>query len=283
MRRLLAAAALCTLLLTGCGDATDNPAPSDPTPSQSQDAEPTTADTEKVTEADPEAGTKASTATSDAGTAPANPTTASNPTTTPTEEQAVNSAPAAPVRPADSGCTGDELSQDILGFTGGVSVFFCDGDWAYASYPNAPGAPEFIAERVDGRWFNAVALGDPVCRDDLLARNAPPSIAKLLPPCDGSAPPTAAPTTAPPTQPGGPCVITTQEYGDTHAELVEVTCAEAAADWELAEANAEPSWTIPWVTPSGWECYVTPYDPTSAAAGSCYGPDGSAYFTLFLP
>ena len=56
-----------------------------------------------------------------------------------------------------------------------------------------------------------------------------------------------------------------------------------AAEWELAEANTEPSWTIPWVTPTGWECFVTPYDATSKAAGSCYGPDGTAYFTLYLP
>jgi hypothetical protein len=268
------------MLVAGCGSDTDAPAPSDATPSATQDAVATTADPLAETAGDdPDADVQTQTSTADAEptpTATAGPTTAGPTTASPVAP----TSEAPPARPAVSSCTDDALSQDILGFTGGVSVFFCEGDWAYAAYPNAPGAPEFIGERVGGRWFNAVAIGDPVCQDDLLTRGAPPAIAKLLPPC-GEAP--APPAPPAPTQPEGPCVVNTDEYGDTHAELVQVTCAEATAEWELAEANAEPSWTIPWVTPSGWECFVTPYDPSSQAAGSCYGPDGSAYFTLYLP
>lgn len=263
MRRLLGAAAVCVMLVAGCGSDTDNPAPSDPTTSATQDAVATTAET--VTETAGQDGEVA--------------TQTGTPEATSTEPVAATTE-AAPTRPAVSGCTDDEMSQDILGFPGGVSVFFCEGDWAYATYPQAPGAPEFIGERVGGRWFNAVAIGDPVCQGDLLERGAPPAIAKLLPPCGEAPDPTAPPA---PTAPAGPCVITTQEYGDTHAELVGVTCDEATAEWTLAEASTEPSWTIPWVTPSGWECFVSPYDASSKAAGSCYGPDGSAYFTLYLP
>ncbi|NLG20486.1 MAG: hypothetical protein GX555_03515 [Actinomycetales bacterium] len=293
MRRLLGAAALCALLLSGCGDA-DNPAPSDPVTSAPADVAPTTAvaDTDRVT----------ATATPDTAEVTSTPAAPAEPT--PTTAAATTPAPAptsgAPgPAPSTGACTGDQLSQDILGFPGGVHVYFCDGDWAFASYPDAPGAPEFIAQRVDGRWFHAVAIGDPVCSEDLAARGAPPSIAKLLPRCDEltptappttapptTAPPTTAPpTTAPPTTapPQPACVINTNLYGDTHAELIGVTCVEATAEWELAEANAEPSWTIPWITPTGWECYVTPFDPESAAAGACYGPDGHAYFTLYLP
>ncbi|MCK0111741.1 hypothetical protein MWU75_06275 [Ornithinimicrobium sp. F0845] len=285
MRRLLGAAALCALLLSGCGDASENPAPSDPVTSAPADVAPTTAvaDAERVTSTGaPESTTATSTPSGPAETSqPATATAAPAPPPAPTSEP---SSPEPDPAPSTGECTGDRLSQDILGFPGGVEVYFCDGDWAYASYPDAPGDPEFIAQRVDGRWFHAVAIGDPVCREDLAARGAPPTIAKLLPGCD-ELPPTDPPTSAPPTTapPQPDCVINTVLYGDTYPELIGVSCADATAEWELAEANADPSWTVPWITPTGWECFVTPYDPTSKAAGACYGPDGHAYFTLYLP
>ena len=280
MRRLLAAVAVSAVLLTGCGDKAENPAPADPTPTTAATTHDLDASTVTVEPTDAEATVAPPEATqATTGTTPATTTTTTTEASAP--EAAPVAPPPAPVRPAVTGCDDDGLSQDILGFPGGVSVRFCEGGWAFATYPNAPDAPEFIAEQVGGRWFHSVALGDPVCQDDLTTRGAPPSISKLVPPCEAPAP--TAPPTSPPTEPATPCVINTGEYGDTRADLVEVTCDDASAEWELAESNTEPSWTIPWVTPTGWECFVTPYDPTSKAAGSCYGPDGTAYFTLYLP
>lgn len=318
MRALIGALALSVVLLTGCGDSPSNPAPSNPSSTLTQDVAPTSGDVATRT-----SGEFSAESTSTSGPATAAATTAGNATvpstTVPGTTTSVPTATSTgPTAPAPSACTGDALSQDILGFTGGVNVFFCEADWAYASYPDAPGAPQFIAERVDGRWFHVAATTDPVCKDELLARGAPPAIAKLMPVCSQGPAPTAAPTapgptgpqptepqptgpeptapvptapepTAPnptdpaPTEPAPPCVIDTAQYGPAHADLTEVTCEEASAEWSVAEANAVPSWTIPWITPSGWECYVTPYDPTSEAAGSCYGPSGTAYFTLYLP
>lgn len=299
MRRLLGAAALCALLLSGCGDANGNPAPSESLTATSPEVATSTApvDSDQATAT----RSAAPSATAATGTASAAPTSvAPAPTAAPTEgaAPAPTTTPVEPTTPGVSACTAEALSEDILGFGGGVELFFCDGDWAYAAYPAAPGAPQFIAQRVEGRWFHAVAFGDPVCPQDLVTRGAPMSIAKLLPGCDEPSP-TAEPTTGPPTgAPTGPaptnpapttpppapdCVINTNLYGDTHAELIGVTCADATAEWELAEANAEPSWTIPWVTPTGWECFVSPYEAESKAAGACYGPDGRAYFTLYLP
>lgn len=275
MRRLLAAAVAAAVLLSACGEDAQDRAPADPTTTTATTTATTTTTT--TTQSADDAPTSA---------APTTVTTTSPSAATTTTEPAPQAAPAptttAAARPAVTPCDDDGLSQDILGFPGGVSVHFCEDGWALAAYPDAPGGPEFIAEQVDGRWFHAVAMGDPVCQDDLSARGAPASISKLVPPCGEAPAPTAAPT-APPTDPPAVCVISTEEYGDTHADLVEVTCDGARAEWELAEANTEPSWTIPWVTPTGWECFVTPYDATSKAAGSCYGPDGTAYFTLYLP
>lgn len=269
MRRLLAAAAASVVLLSACGDDAQERTPADPTTTATTATTTSTPDTAPTSVAPTTVAptTDSAAATTSTGSAPE---AAPAPTTT------------APARPAVTPCEDNGLSQDILGFPGGVSVHFCESGWAFAAYPNAPGAPEFIAEQVDGRWFHAVAMGDPVCQDDLSARGAPPSISKLVPPCGESPSPTAGPTAAP-TGPSSACVVSTEEYGDTHADLIEVTCDEARAEWELAEANTEPSWTIPWVTPTGWECFVSPYDATSKAAGSCYGPDGTAYFTLYLP
>lgn len=271
MRRLLAAAAAAAVLLSACGDDTPDRVPADPTTTTAP-----TATTPTTTESADAAPTSATPTLPSASPSPAATTTE------PAPEAAPAPTSAAPARPAVTACEDDGLSQDILGFPGGVSVHFCESGWAFAAYPNAPGAPEFIAEQVDGRWFHAVAMGDPVCQDDLSARGAPASVSKLLPPCGETPTATAGPTGSP-TDPAGPCVISTQEYGDTHADLIAVSCDGARAEWELAEANTEPSWTIPWVTPTGWECFVTPYDATSRAAGSCYGPDGTAYFTLYLP
>ena len=301
MRALISVVALSLMLLSGCGDSPSNPAPSDPTSTLTQDVAPTSAaptgasgteDVSTSTGASSTGGSATGGAASATGSAAAPTSTG---TLTPTSPAAPPAA-TTPGAPTVSGCTGDELSQDILGFTGGVSIFFCEGEWAYAAYPDAPGAPEFLAERIDGRWFHAVAIGDPVCKDDLVARGAPLSIAKLLPLCDEPPVPTTAPpitpdptapdpTTPDPTTPPAPepCVIDTNLYGQTHADLTAVSCTDATAEWEVAEANAQPSWTIPWITPTGWECFVTPYDPTSKAAGACYGPDGTAYFTLYLP
>lgn len=292
--RCLAVLVVSAAVLTGCGDATDNPAPSETAPTASSDVTSTTApadtDAQTATQRPTAAPTTAATASAPdpssgaTGTAaPSAPIPAPQPAepSSPPQPSAPTSAPAsAPTVPSD--CTGDALSEDILGFPGGVSVYFCDGDWAYAAYPNAPGAPEFIAERVDGRWFHAVTIGDPVCKDDLTSRGAPPAIAKLLPDCEEPAP-TAPPTTPPPTEPPTPdCVISTNLYGDTVADLIAVTCGDATAEWELAEANADPSWNVPWITPTGWECYVSPYDPESKAAGACYAPEGNAQFTLYV-
>lgn len=289
LARSLAALLLCAAVLTGCGAETDNPAPSEATPTRSSDAAPTTA----PDDADPVTATQRPTATAvTAGvtTEPEEPVDvpSPSPSSTPAPAPAAPTttdppAPSTTAPPVAGGCTDDVLSQDILGFTGGVSVYFCDGDWAYAVYPDAPGAPEFLAERVEGRWFHAVTIGDPVCKGDLLTRGAPPAIAKLLPECDEPAPTAAPPTSPPPTDPPAPdCVIPTILYGDTVADLTAVTCSDAAAEWTVAEANAEPSWTVPWVTPTGWTCYVTPYDATSKAAGACYAPQGNAQFTLYV-
>lgn len=266
MRRLLAAAAAAAVLLSACGDDAPDRAPADPTP--------TTATTPTTESAD---ATPTSAAPPLQSASPSAVATTSEPAPEATSEAAPTTA-----GPAVMACEDDGLSQDILGFPGGVSVHLCESGWAFAAYPNAPGAPEFIAEQVDGRWFHAVALGDPVCQDELSARGAPVSISKLVPACGETPTATAGPTGSP-TDPAGPCVINTEEYGDTHADLLAVNCEGARAEWELAEANTEPSWTIPWVTPTGWECFVTPYDATSKAGGSCYGPDGTAYFTLYLP
>lgn len=288
--RCLAVLVVSAAVLTGCGDDTDNPAPSETAPTASSDVTSTTApadtDAQTATQRPTAAPTTATTASSPdpssgaTGTAaPSAPIPAPQPAepSAPPQPSAPTSAPAGP-----SDCTSDALSEDILGFPGGVSVYFCDGDWAYAAYPNAPGAPEFIAERVDGRWFHAVTIGDPVCKDDLTSRGAPPAIAKLLPDCEEPAP-TAPPTTPPPTDPPTPdCIISTNQYGDTVADLIAVTCGDATAEWELAEANADPSWNVPWITPTGWECYVSPYDPESKAAGACYAPEGNAQFTLYV-
>lgn len=288
MRRLqlrrAGTAALLALVLAACGDATDdNPAPSDPAPSDpavtsSADVAPTTADdtaTQAPTSSDGEPTTDAP--ATDSATETAAPTT-DDPGVTDETAAPIQTSTPSPDTPPHGECTGDSLSNDILGFTGGVTVDFCDDGWAYAVYPGAPDTPEFVAQRSGGRWFHAVTVGDPVCPADLTARGAPASIAELLPSCSAQPAPT---TPATPTDPAKPCTISTALYGSTSAELVGVSCGEAIAEWQVAEANAEPSWTIPVTTPSGWECYVTPFDKTSAAAGSCYGPDGSAYFTLY--
>lgn len=274
------AATLLALMLTGCGDGTgDTPAPPDPAPTTN----PSVVDTDETTAT--EAATDEPDTTTDTGPVTEIAPTTSGPTTDDpevTQETAAPSEPTddtAPTAPVSGACTDDSLSQDILGFTGGVSVDFCEGGWAAATYPDAPGTPEFIAETADGRWFHAVSIGDPVCPEDLTARGAPSSIAELLPSC--GADPTSAPPT--PTDPDEPCTVQTALYGPTTAELIGVSCSGATAEWQVAEANTTPSWTIPGTTPTGWECYVTPYDETSAAAGSCYGPDGSSYFTLYVP
>ncbi|USQ81751.1 hypothetical protein [Ornithinimicrobium faecis] len=291
MRRLhlrrVGVAALLVLALAGCGDETgDNPAPSDAATTSSSDVAPTTAD---ATTTDAPSGGDGEPSSGDAEpTTEAVVTDAATQTTVPTtDDPSVTDETAAPIQteapppdtPPHGECSGDSLSNDILGFTGGVSVDFCEDGWAFATYPGAPDTPEFVAEVSDGRWFHAVTLGDPVCPSDLIARGAPDSIAEVLPPCDAAPPPTTDPPA--PTDPGAPCTISTALYGSTSAELVGVSCGEATAEWQVAEANGEASWTIPVTTPSGWECYITPYDETSAAAGSCYGPDGSAFFTLY--
>lgn len=273
------AAALLALVLSACGDGTgDTPAPPDPapttSPSEVDDTDGTTATERPTDEARP----------TDTGPVTDAAPTTSAPTTDGPEVTGTTAAPsdpteAAPTAPVSGACTDDSLSQDILGFTGGVSVDFCEGGWAAATYPDAPGAPEFIAETSGGHWFHAVTIGDPVCPEDLTARGAPSSIAELLPSCGTD--PTAAPPA--PTDPDEPCTIQTALFGSTTAELIGVSCSEATAEWQVAEANTTPSWTIPGTTPTGWECYVTPYDETSAAAGSCYGPDGSSFFTLYVP
>ncbi|WP_114905560.1 hypothetical protein [Ornithinimicrobium murale] len=288
MRRLhlrrLGTAALLVLALTGCGDqTTGNPAPSDPAPTTSSDTAPTTADgttSDTPTSAEAE-DTHDTDPVTDADPTTSAPTTEDPSPTSETAGPAPTSTDQPPATPASGECTDDSLSSDILGFTGGVRVDYCDDGWASAVYPEAPGAPAFIAETSNGRWFHAVSIGDPVCAEDLAARGAPSSITDLLPGCGAAPGPTTAPPT--PTGPDGPCTIQTALYGATDAELVGVSCDEATAEWQVAEANTEPSWKIPGVTPSGWECYVTPYEKTSAAAGSCYGPDGSAYFTLYVP
>ncbi|WP_154402166.1 hypothetical protein [Ornithinimicrobium cavernae] len=279
--QLVGAVALLALLLSGCGDGTDtNPAPSGPSPSATSPVRPTTTDATEDPTGDDGADSTAPDAT---GTPNPSETAAPPPT-----DQGATSEPVAqpssepPVVTGEDACTADRLSTDLLGFPGSIRLHFCEAGWAYAVNLSAPEEPELLAELVDDRWLHAVTLGDPVCQDDLTARGAPASIAKLVPSCDELAP-TAAPTVDPsPTDPGT-CLVSTDLYGQTYAELVGVGCAEATAEWEVAEANAEPSWKFPFITPGGWECYVTPHDPTSEAAGSCYGPDGSAYFTLYLP
>lgn len=286
MRRLhlrgVAVLALLALTLAGCGDqAEDNPGPTDPTITSSADVAPTTAEDatdETVTETPTGGDTDPTTdpEVTDRATDTAVPTT-DEPTVT-DEAPAPTETAAPPAVPPHGECTNDSLSNDILGFTGGVTVDFCDDGWAFAVYPGAPDTPEFVAQRSEGRWFHAVTLGDPVCAGDLAARGAPDSIAGLLPPCGEPGPTTAPPS---PTDPAQPCTVATAQYGSTTAELVGVSCGEATAEWQVAEANGEPSWTIPVTTPSGWECYITPYDATSAAAGSCYAPNGSSFFTLY--
>lgn len=282
-----AVAALLTLSLTACGDQTgDNPGPTDPDRTSSADTAPTTVeDTAPTTAEDTasEASTSDTAPTTDPAVTDTATETAAPTTVDPTvpEETAAPTgiSTSAPDTPPHGECTNDSLSNDILGFTGGVTVDFCDDGWAFAAYPGAPDTPEFVAQVSGGRWFHIATLGDPVCPSDLVARGAPDSIAELLPSCDAAPSPT---TTEPaPTEPGEPCTISTALYGATTAELVGVSCGEASAEWQVAEANGEPSWTVPVTTPGGWECYVTPYDQTSAAAGSCYGPDGSSYFTLY--
>lgn len=294
----LVTVAVVALVLAGCGTATDDDsAPSDPPPSVSE-VSPTTAED---TAAGPDA------AATSAATGPEDDTGSTNvpggtgdmvgggagstgggqgsstgapSASDPAAPSPTGAATSAAGGPGASGCDADQVSSDLFGFPGGVSVTVCQDGWAAGVNQSAPGEPEFIAELVDGRWLLAVTLGDPVCQGDLIARGAPEAIAALLSPCAES---TAAPTSVAPTDPGGDCLISTVLYGQTRAELVGVDCAEARAEWQVAEANAEPSWTESIRTPGGWECYVTPYDPTSTAAGSCYGPAGSAYFTLYLP
>lgn len=300
--RRVGTAALLALLLAGCGDSTgdgpeEGPATSEAAATTTSDVAPTTDDPAEDSssgdgagrddqDGDDQSGDTAATTGStgdDAATSTSEPTGPEAPTSlepAPTE----TAAPTPSDPPADPGqgsCADDTMSQDILGFTGGVAVDFCEDGWALAAYPGAPGQPEFIAQHSGGQWFHAVAMGDPVCQDDLAARGAPASISGLLPSCDGEAAPTSEPEPTPP--PAGSCTIGTALYGPTSAELVGVSCEEATAEWQVAEASDEPSWTIPVTTPGGWECYVTPYDQTSAAAGSCYGPDGSSYFTLYVP
>lgn len=301
MRRLpvrqAAAAAVLGLLLVGCGDQSDGPpGPADPPRAE---VAPTTADTADATgttareDAAPEVEkvTSAPEVTTDASPTAPGPTLPGNTAPTPTDAQVPGAAPGE--------CSGEALSQDLLGFTGGVSVYFCEDGWAYAEYhgEDEVAGRDFIAEFGGGSWQHAVSLADPVCADELTSRGAPAPISKLLPPCDPTPStdpppePTTGPTAGPTTGPADPtspppvstCTIPTQQYGPARAELVGVSCEEATAEWQVAEANADPSWTVPILTPSGWECYVTPFDPTSAAAGSCYGPDGSSSFTLYVP
>lgn len=273
------AAALLALVLSGCGDGTgDTPAPPQPAPTTSISGVDDT-DGETATERPTDQVSASDTAPTTQATATTSAPTTTEPEATEATATASDPTDAAPSAPVSGACTDDSLSQDILGFTGGVSVAFCEGGWAAATYPEAPGTPEFIAETSGGRWFHAVTIGDPVCPEDLTARGAPTSIAELLPSC-GDEPTTAPPS---PTDPDQPCTVQTALYGPTTAELIGLSCSEATAEWQVAEANTTPSWTIPGTTPTGWECYVTPYDETSAAAGSCYGPDGSSYFTLYVP
>lgn len=301
MRRLpvrrAAVAAVLGLLLVGCGDQTDAPpGPADPT---RPEVTPTTEDTADATgttsreDAAPEveAVTSVPGVTTAGPAAPPEPTSAVTTTTAPTDGPPTGAAPGE--------CSSQALSQDLLGFTDGVSVSFCEDGWAYAEYHGADGSPgrDFIAELADDGWHHAVFLADPVCADELTSRGAPPSVSTLLPACDPTPStdptpePTSEPTTGPTTGPVDPttpppastCTVPTEQYGPTRAELVGVSCEDATAEWQVAEANAHPSWTVPILTPSGWECYVTPHDPTSAAAGSCYGPDGSSSFTLYVP
>lgn len=289
VRRIAAAAVLC-LSLAACGDQTDTPGPADPTsaeaattPADATDATTGPEDDGDASE-DREVTAAPETSTEVTSTAPESVASA-------TTETVIDATPT--VAPAGE-CSDAALSQDLLGAGDGVSVYFCEGGWAYAEYLDEQDTgQDFIAEFAGGAWRHAVFLTDPVCTDDLAARGAPPSVSKLLPFCNpeptseptsGPPPePTAGPTAEPTAPPVGDCTIVTAEYGPTRAELVGVSCEEAAAEWQVAEANADPSWTVPILTPSGWECYVTPFDPTSQAAGSCYSPDGSSSFTLYLP
>lgn len=202
-------------------------------------------------------------------TATATPT-ASSPTETsePTPEPEQVTDPCAP----------DTLSNDLLGYSGGIGIFTCESGWAYAYYVGGDGDAEFVAQHQGGQWVNVAGMGSMTCREELTETGAPPAVVRDFLPCDEMYPSDedAAPV--------DDCVIPTEQYGATFAEpLRNVSCDEAANQWYSASENSPPSFESPITNANGWECYVYPNDPSSRVAGACYSPDGSAEFVLNLP
>ena len=180
--------------------------------------------------------------------------------------------------PEPDPCSGDSLSNDLLGYAGAVGVLKCEQGWAYAYYQGGEGDTEFIAQRQSGTWVQIATLGSPMCQEEFWEMGAPPAVTIDVLPCDVMYPPEGADPLLPDTD----CVIPTEQFGATYATLIGISCDDAASRWYAAADNYPPSFDTPIVL-DGWECWVYPNDPSSWVAGSCAALDGSASVILNVP
>lgn len=267
MRAVLVSCALLSLLVAGCGG--DDSGEADAVTTTREDVAATSSAPERDDTTATDDGTTTSSSTSTTTTA--SPTPTRTRTSTPsTTTQAVPQAP--------EPCSPAALSDDLLGSPSGVGVIECEHGWAYAYYEGGDGDADFIAQRQGDTWVHVATMGSPVCREELMDQGAPPSVVRVLIPCDEMYPPEGGSQ-----EPDTDCTIPTEQYGATYAfPLRGLTCDEAAGIWYSAADYGAPSFETP-ISSQGWDCYVYPYDPGSYVAGACYSHSGGEEFVLNVP
>lgn len=215
------------------------------------------------------------------------------PTAEPTPEPTAEPT-AEPPAGSSADCVPEEMSRDLDAGVD-ITVYECEGGWAYANYEVGEGGgdSDFVARLADGTWEQVAALGSPTCRDDLRELGAPEVVVEPFLECDEMGdpgePPTGQPTDPAPTPeptgapPSEDCRVQTAEYGETVAVLDGMDCGTAQGLWQEATGLGEPSWDDPVLTADGYLCWINPFSEDSTVAGSCAGPDGSDAFSLDIP